>query len=77
MHVDDSSDEESLTSSRDVKLPPDFLLPKFTPYKSSEDIYNIFNMDGRTIEEIWLDCARNVIRDLLLLPDEYVIVVYM
>ena len=40
-------------------------------------IYNIFNMDGRTIEEIWLDCARNMIRDLLLLPDEYVIVVYM
>ena len=32
-------------------------------------------MDGRTIEEIRFDCARNMIRDLLLLPDEYVIVV--
>ena len=42
--------------------------------KKSSDIHNIFNMDGRTIEEICLDCARNMIHDLLLLPDEYVIV---
>ncbi len=77
MHVDNSSDEESSFTSLndDVKLPPDFILPDFTPYQSNEDIYNIFNMDARTIEEIWLDCARDMIRGLLLLPDEYVILV--
>ncbi len=32
-------------------------------------------MDTRTIEEIWLDCARDMIRAMLLLPDEYVFIV--
>ena len=40
MHVDDSSDEERLTSLRDVKLPPEYLLQNITPYKSSEYVYN-------------------------------------
>ena len=60
MHVDDSSGEESNTSLRDVKLSPDFFLPNFTPYKSSEDIYSNFNMDGRTIEENFVKlCMEN------------------
>ncbi len=71
MHVDNSSDEESSFTSLndDVKLPPDFILPDFTSYQSNEDIYNIFNVDARTIEDIWLDCARDMISNLLLLPD--------
>ena len=57
-----------------ITLPHGYLLPKFTTRSRDmqQEEPDIFRFDNRSIQQIWTDCSKAIIRDTTPISDRYI-----